>query len=269
MGQATTENFSVASVVLPRRVRRHLLAIYGYCRYVDDLGDEAEGDREHLLDAAESELDAAMLGAASQPIFVELERTIAACNLDRETLANLILANRLDQVKHRYATFDELSSYCALSANPVGRLVLSVFGVSNEVTVRLSDQVCTALQVVEHLQDVGEDYAAGRIYLPEEDLARFGVVEDELSATTTGTALRRAVAFESSRASELLESGSELTSYLRGAARLAVSGFIGGGIAQLDALARASYDVLGQTVKATKSQIAARSLHQLLISARR
>jgi squalene synthase HpnC len=269
MGQAGSENFSVASILLPRRFRRHLLAIYGYCRYVDDVGDELEGDRTSRLDATERELDAAMLGAASQPIFIELERTIAACNLDRKPLVDLIEANRLDQIKHRYATFDELESYCALSANPVGRLVLAVFGVTNDVADHLSDQVCTALQVVEHLQDVGEDFAADRVYLPQADLERFGVVPEDLGATTTSPALRRAVAFESSRAVALLEAGSALTGYLPGAGRVAVAGFIGGGLAQLQALERASFDVLGQTVKASKYQVASFSLRQLLHPVRR
>jgi squalene synthase HpnC len=269
MGQAGSENFSVASILLPRRFRRHLLAIYGYCRYVDDVGDELEGDRTSLLDAAERELDAAMLGAASQPIFIELERTIQACNLDRKPLADLIDANRLDQTKHRYATFVELESYCALSANPVGRLVLAVFGVANDVANHLSDHVCTALQVVEHLQDVGEDFVADRVYLPQADLDRFGVRPEDLGATTTSPALRRAVAFESSRAVALLEAGSALTGYLSGAGRVAVAGFIGGGLAQLEALRSASYDVLGQTVKASKYQVASFSLRQLLHAVRR
>jgi len=269
MGQAGSENFSVASILLPRRFRRHLLAIYGYCRYVDDVGDELEGDRTSLLDAAERELDAAILGAASQPIFIELERTISACNLDRKPLVDLIDANRLDQTKHRYATFDELESYCALSANPVGRLVLAVFGVANDAANHLSDQVCTALQVIEHLQDVAEDFAAGRIYLPQADLDRFGVTPEDFGATTTSPALRRAVAFESSRAAALLAAGSPLTGYLSGAGRVAVAGFIGGGLAQLDALRRASYGVLDQTVKASKYQVASFSLRQLLHSGRR
>jgi squalene synthase HpnC len=263
MDQAGSENFPVASMLLPRRIRRHLLALYGYARFVDDVGDESDGDRSDTLDAAERELDLAMAGAATHPIFVELERTIEDCRLDRQTLVDLIEANRMDQVKRRYATFDELLVYCSLSANPVGRLVLAVFGASNPVTVRLSDEVCTGLQIVEHLQDVGEDFEAGRIYLPESDLERFGVAEVNFAAASASPALRRAVAFESSRATDLLRSGAVLGEYLSGTDRIAVAGFVGGGLAQLRTLRLASYDVLGQTVKATKLQIAAESLKLL------
>lgn len=263
LDQAGSENFPVASRLVPRRIRRHLLAIYGYARFIDDVGDESDGDRLSSLAAAERELDAAMAGVATHPIFVELERTIELCGLDRQTLLDLIEANRMDQVRRRYATFDELVAYCSLSANPVGRLVLAVFGASNSVTVRLSDAVCTALQVVEHLQDVGEDFEAGRIYLPQTDLERFGVAEADLGAPFASPALRRAVAFEASRATEWLRSGAVLGEYLSGTDRLAVAGFVGGGLAQLHALRLACYDVLGQTVKATKFQIAGESLKLL------
>ncbi|HEY5273461.1 MAG TPA: squalene/phytoene synthase family protein, partial [Acidimicrobiales bacterium] len=144
-----------------------------------------------------------------------------------------------------------------------GRLVLAVFGASNEVTVRLSDEVCTALQIVEHLQDVGEDFEAGRIYLPQADLDRFGVGPADFAASAASAALRRVVAFEASRAADLLGSGALLGAYLRGADRIAVAGFVGGGLAQLRALRLASYDILGQTVKATKFQIAGESLKLL------
>jgi squalene synthase HpnC len=260
MDQAGSENFPVASMLLPRRIRRHLLALYGYARFIDDVGDESEGDRLRSLDAAERQLDLAMAGVATHPIFVELERTIEVCSLDRQTLVDLIDANRMDQVKRRYATFDELALYCSLSANPVGRLVLAVFGAANPVTVHLSDKVCTALQIVEHLQDVGEDFEAGRIYLPEDELGRFGVGEADFASSSTSPALRRAVAFEASRATALLRSGGVLGEYLNGTDRIAVAGFVGGGLAQLHALGQSSYDVLGQSVKAAKFQIAAESL---------
>src|ERR1700728_4320541 len=259
MDQAGSENFPVASMFLPRRIRRHLLALYGYARFIDDVGDESDGDRLSSLDAAERQLDLAMAGAATHPIFVELERTIEVCELDRQPLVDLIEANRMDQVKRRYATFDELVSYCSLSANPVGRLVLAVFGASNPVTVHLSDEVCTALQIVEHLQDVGEDFEVGRIYLPEADFEQFGVDEADFASSSTPPALRRAVAFEASRATAMLRSGAVLGEYLSGTDRVAVAGFVGGGLAQLHALRQASYDVLGQAVKATKFQIAAES----------
>lgn len=262
MEQVRTENFPVASVLVPRRYRDHLLAVYGFCRLVDDIGDESEGNRERELDWATGELEAAFAGAATHPLFVELSATISKCDLVREPFFNLIAANRLDQVKSSYATYAELVSYCELSANPVGRLVLGVFGAATSTTTGLSDKVCTALQIVEHLQDVGEDFNNGRVYLPRDDMSRFGVDNSELSASSASAAARRLIAFESARAQELLDEGSALLGHLHGAARVAVAGFIGGGLAQLRSLRAASYDVLGTTVKASHTSVARNFFHQ-------
>ena len=262
MAQAAAENFPVASRLIPRRYRDHLLAIYGYCRLVDDIGDEMEGDREAALDWAATELEAAFAGTARHPVFVRLTPTISDCDLAPEPFLNLITANRLDQEKSSYASYRELVGYCELSANPVGRLVLGIFGASSAATVELSDQVCTALQLVEHLQDVAEDWNNGRVYLPADDMARFGVMASELAASTTSPGLRRLVAFESSRAQELLDQGSVLLGALRGSARVAVAGFVGGGLAQLEALRAASFDVLGTTVKASRRAVVGSFFHQ-------
>lgn len=260
MAKAGSENFSVASRLLPAAVRDHLLAIYGYCRLVDDVGDLAPGDRARALDWVGAELDATFAGRASEPTFVALSKSIAALDLPAEPFERLLAANRLDQDKHRYQDFAELLDYCALSANPVGRLVLAVFSAADPVSIDLSDRICSGLQVVEHLQDVGEDYRAGRIYLPLEDLVRFGVEESELGANRATPALRRLLAFESRRAAELLAAGPVLAVRLHGAARIAISGFVGGGLAQLDAIAAADYDVLACLAKASKAKVAARSL---------
>jgi squalene synthase HpnC len=262
MDQAESENFPVASALIPRKYREHLLAIYGFCRLVDDLGDESSGDREAALDWAAAELETSFSNTPTHPLFIKLARTIAACVLEREPFLKLIAANRLDQVKSSYATYDELVSYCELSANPVGRLVLGVFGAATATTTALSDKVCTALQIVEHLQDVAEDHHNGRIYLPVEDMVRFGVEPSDLAAPTANSALRRLIAFESSRAQELLDEGSALLGYLGGSARVAVAGFIGGGLAQLDELRALRYDVIGATVKASRAAVASRFFHQ-------
>ena len=157
----------------------------------------------------------------------------------------LIEANRVDQVVTRYDTWASLRDYCALSANPVGRLVLAVLGADTPDRVAWSDDVCTALQLVEHLQDVGEDYARGRVYLPAEDLDRFGASETDLAAAAASGPLRAAVAHEVDRARRLLHRAAPpLCRSLRGRARVAVAGFAGGGLAALDAIERARYDVL-------------------------
>lgn len=266
--QAASENFPVATRLVPARYRQQLLDIYGFCRLVDDLGDEYGGDRLAALDWAACEVDAAFEGHASHPLFVRLQATIASCSLDRQPFLDLIEANRVDQRKATYATYDELLAYCELSANPVGRMVLGIFFATTPETTKYSDEVCTALQIIEHLQDVREDLAAGRIYLPEEDLARFGVSRDALARASADDALRRLIAFEAGRAAELLEKGSGLLAHLSGAARVAVSGFIGGGLAQLDAFEAARYDVLAKDVKASPLSIARRTFAQYVRAGR-
>jgi len=205
MIQAREENFPVALWLLGRRTRRHLLAIYGFARLVDDIGDEVAGDRLALLDRVERELD-----APEHPVMRALASTVRGCGLPREPFLRLIEANRRDQVVTRYETFDELLDYCRLSAAPVGELVLRVLGAATPERIALSDRICAGLQVIEHLQDVDEDRARGRVYI----------------GTFDGAARARA----------LLDEGAPLVRHLRGRARLAVAGFLAGGRAALDAI---------------------------------
>jgi squalene synthase HpnC len=244
MARARTENFPVASRVLPRRVRSHLLALYGFARLVDELGDSASGDRLAALDWLEHELDLAFEARAEHPLLVRLEPTLSECALPREPFMRLIEANRLDQRVSRYATWEELRAYCALSADPVGELVLHVLGSATPQRIALSDSICTALQLTEHCQDVAEDLARGRVYLPAEDLERFGCTIEELSAAHAGGPLREVLAFEVARARLLLSEGAPLIGELRGRARLALAGFVAGGRAALEAIEAARYDVL-------------------------
>jgi squalene synthase HpnC len=243
--RAGGENFPVALRVLSHDQRRHLLAIYRFARLTDQLGDAAHGNRLELLDELQRQLDAALQGEPAHPILQILAPSIRELSLPIEPFHRLIEANRLDQVKKRYATYQELVGYCELSANPVGELVLHVFHVATPERVRQSDAVCTGLQLVEHWQDVAEDFAAGRIYLPSEDLEKFGCPESDLAATRASDALRELLRFESERAHDLLDQGVPLVGSLRGRARLAVCGFVAGGRAALDAVARTSYDTLG------------------------
>jgi squalene synthase HpnC len=260
MGRATSENFPVALRLLPRSTRSHLLAIYGFARLVDQLGDAADGDRLALLDWLEAELDRAFEGKARHQVMARLSATLAELDLDRVPFCDLIEANRRDQLVSRYATFDDLVDYCRYSANPVGRLVLAVFGVSSPERVILSDRICTALQVLEHAQDVAEDAVHGRIYLPLQDLDRFGCTEDELTASRASRALRSVVALQVARARTLLESSGPLLACLHGMARLAVAGFAAGGLATADSIERAEFEVLGQKCRPTRAGMAGHAL---------
>jgi squalene synthase HpnC len=266
MAHAETENFPVASRVLPRRSREHLLAVYGFARLVDELGDTAPGDRLAALGRLEQELTRAYEGTAVHPLMVRLTLTVRECALPRAPFERLIEANRVDQRVARYATWEQLRGYCALSANPVGEIVLGVFGAATPARVALSDAICTALQLAEHCQDVAEDYAAGRVYLPAEDLASFGCDPEEIGSparvgeglpaqsarSARAQPLREVLAFEVERARRLLDEGAPLIAGLHGRERLAVAAFSAGGRAALDAIERAGYDVLGGPPRASK-----------------
>jgi squalene synthase HpnC len=256
MARAATENFPVASWVLPRRVRSHLLAIYGFARLVDELGDSDElppARRLLALDWLERELDLAFAGEASHPLLVRLGATVRECALAREPFVRLIDANRLDQRVSRYRTWAQLRDYCALSADPVGELVLGVFGLATPARIALSDSICTALQLTEHCQDVAEDMARGRVYLPLEDLARFGCRDADLQADHASGPLRDVLAFEVARARQLLADGAPLIAQLRGRPLLAVAAFVAGARAALQAIERARYDVLAGPPRAGRA----------------
>jgi squalene synthase HpnC len=254
--KAGGENFPVALRVIPAGPRRHLMAIYSYARMVDDLGDESAGDRMAALDAVERELHGLYEGRpAGNPSVAGVAGMIAAFDIPADPFVRLIEANRVDQVVARYASFEQLVDYCRLSANPVGELVLYVFGAHTPERVALSDRICTALQIVEHLQDIAEDYRANRIYLPKEDLDRFGVAEEDLAAPRAGEPLRHLVEYEANRAGAWLAAGAPLLGSLHGFARLAISGYFAGGRAALGAIARSGFDPLPGPPKAGRAAV--------------
>jgi len=260
MARAGAENFPVASRVLPRRIREQLLAIYGFARLADELGDADDrgvgGPQNKLaaLDWLEGELGRAYAGEARHPLLVRLQDTLRECALPREAFQRLIEANRMDQRVTRYATWEQLLGYCRLSADPVGELVLGVFGRATPARVALARKICTALQLVEHWQDVAEDLGRGRIYLPAEDLERFGCGERELTQHRAGWRVRGLLAFEVARTRELLDGGAPLIDTLHGRERVAVAAFVGGGRAALAAIERAGYDVLRCPPRATRAR---------------
>ncbi|MFD7133356.1 squalene synthase HpnC [Streptomyces sp. NPDC059894] len=261
LAKAAHENFPVAPFFLPRAWRDDLMAVYGFARLVDDIGDgdlapggadarllgvpaaDAE-DRLTLLDAFEADLRRVFDGTPRHPLLRRLQPTVRRRALTPEPFLGLIAANRQDQLVTRYATYDDLLAYCELSANPVGRLVLAVTGTSTPERVRRSDAVCTALQIVEHLQDVAEDLGRDRIYLPAADMQRFHVREADLAAATAGASVRALIAYEAQRARDLLAEGAPLVGSVHGRLRLLLAGFVAGGRAAIHAIAAADYDVL-------------------------
>ncbi|MEV8593878.1 squalene synthase HpnC [Streptomyces sp. NPDC052012] len=261
LDKAAAENFPVAPFFLPRAWRTDLMAVYGFARLVDDIGDgdlapggadaallgvspdQAE-DRPALLDAFETDLHRVFDSVPRHPLLRRLQPTVRRRALTREPFLALIAANRQDQLVKRYETYDDLLAYCELSANPVGRLVLAVTGTASPERIRRSDAICTALQIVEHLQDVAEDLGRDRIYLPAADMKRFHVQEADLAAPTAGASVRALIAFQAERARDLLREGTPLVGSVQGRLRLLLAGFVAGGRAALDAIAAAEFDVL-------------------------
>ncbi|MCE3035094.1 MULTISPECIES: squalene synthase HpnC [Streptomyces] len=272
LDKAASENFPVAPFFLPRDWRDDLMAVYGFARLVDDIGDgdlapggaDAEllgvsatdaDDRLLLLDAFEADLRRVFDATPSHPLLRRLQPVVRRRALTPEPFLGLIAANRQDQLVTRYETYDDLLAYCELSANPVGRLVLAVTGTSTPERIRLSDAICTALQIVEHLQDVAEDFGHDRIYLPAEDMKRFHVTETDLSAKTAGASMRALVAYEAQRARDLLNEGAPLVGSVHGRLKLLLAGFVAGGRAAVRAIAAAEYDVLPGPPKPGKVQL--------------
>jgi len=258
--RAAGENFPVVSVLAPRWARPHLRALYGFARLVDNLGDEAEGDRTALLDALERELD----GPPETEVMRRLHATIGDRGLPLKPFRRLIEANRIDQVRGRYETWEDVREYCTYSADPVGRLVLGIYGRAGEPDlVAMSDSVCTGLQLINFLQDSPRDLSLGRVYLPQEDLRRFGVTDDALAGPLAEpvVALLR---FEAERARRLLEQGLPLRRALGGRPGLSVALYARGGLAALDALERAGWDVFTGRPAPTRVTFARLALRELV-----
>jgi len=266
--KASAENFPVALRVLPRRWRAHLTALYGFARLVDDIGDEplpgmpADASEETVTATRLKLLDELQQDVArgydphEEPQLAAIRAMAATardCGIPAEPLYDLIQANRQDQLVTRYETYQELADYCRLSANPVGQVVLYIMGAATPERIAASDSVCTALQVIEHTQDVAEDLANGRIYLPGQDMRAHGVTEADLGQPSAGENVRDLIRFEVDRARQLLDEGATLVGTLHGMARLAIAGYVAGGRATLHAIEAGRYDVLRATPRPGKA----------------
>jgi squalene synthase HpnC len=243
LARSHPENFFIGSLFLPRSKRRHLAAVYAFARLADDIadGELPAGDKLAGLDCWERRLDGCLRGVSMHPVFVAHGATIRECDLPVEPLRDLLRAFRYDAVFRPFATFADLLGYCRHSANPVGRVVLSLFGYRDEQLWRLSDDICTALQLTNFWQDLGVDLARGRLYVPLEDLDRFGVSRRALESGENPQALSRLVRFEVERTRELFARGLPLAARLgRGVGR-EVRMFASGGLTILDRLEQGGY----------------------------
>lgn len=259
------ENFHVASWFLPKRLRAHFHAVYAYCRVSDDLGDET-GDCEQglaLLDLWGRELDACYRGETRHPVFVALAETIRACEIPKQPFADLLVAFRRDQRAVRMETMAEVLDYCHYSANPVGQLVLYVCGYRDAERFRLSDFTCTALQLANFWQDVGNDYERDRIYFPQEDMRRFGVTEAMIAERRFTAEFRELMKYEVEYARELMRRGLPLIGMVDRELAIDLDLFSRGGLEILDAIEAQGYDVLRARPAISKSRKAALLLRAL------
>ncbi len=240
------ENFSVATWFLPKRFQQHFYNVYAYCRISDDLGDEV-GDHAlalRLLDEWEAELEACYSGSPRHPVFVALAETVRACNIPQHEFSDLLKAFRQDQFTPRYETFEDLLGYCRYSANPVGHIVLYVCGYSDAERQKLSDFTCTALQLANFWQDVIADYAKGRIYLPLEDLRRYGVSEEDIAQCRATPEFLEMMRFEVERARDWFRQGLPLVKMVDRELSIDIELFTRGGQEILNAIERQGFNVL-------------------------
>lgn len=265
LDRARGENFPVASVLFPAGLRPHLLRVYGFARLADQLGDDAPGDRREMLEWLSAELDAIYGGGEpSHRLTRDLAATIRARGLPREPFDRLVEANRLDQTTGRYETFADLRGYCALSAEPVGELVLRIAGAATPTRRALSDDVCTGLQLVEFWQDLGEDAARGRCYVPLEDLRRFGYGEEDLRAGVVDRRFAALMAFEAARTRDLLLRGRPLARSVPGRVGLAIRLFVAGGLAALGDLGARGFDTFARSAHASRPRRLAAAAREVL-----
>jgi squalene synthase HpnC len=241
------ENFPVASLVVPRKLRAAMLAIYRFARAADDLADEgaaAPAARLAALDRYERALDAIAAGCApAEPPFPALAAAIARHRLPFAPFRDLLSAFRQDVTTTRYASFAAVLDYCRRSANPVGRLLLTLYGSASDANLRTSDAICSALQLINFWQDIAADWQRGRVYIPQDDLARFGVSEAQIAGARCDESWRALLAFQTARARAMLESGRALTRELPWRPGLELAGVLAGGHRILDGIDAVGGDV--------------------------
>jgi squalene synthase HpnC len=255
LAESHYENFHVATWFLPKALRPHFHAIYAYCRISDDLGDEV-GDRAQalaLLDLWGRELDACYEGKARHPVFAALGETIRECSIPKEPFADLLTAFRQDQTVTRYATMEDVLAYCRYSANPVGRLVLYACGEADQERFRLSDATCSALQLANFWQDVRQDYARGRVYLPQSDMEFFRVSDATIAEGIATPEFRGLMRYEIDYTRGLFEEGLQLIGMVNRDVALDLDLFSRGGLEILRAIERQAYDVLSARPAISKS----------------
>jgi squalene synthase HpnC len=265
LAESHYENFHVASWLLPKRLRPHFHSIYAYCRISDDLGDEVANQAQALalLNVWQEQLDACYRGEAKHPVFVALRETIRICDIPKEPFADLLTAFRQDQIVTRYASMGDVLGYCRYSANPVGRLVLYACGYRDGERFALSDETCSALQLANFWQDIREDFARGRIYLPQDAMAAAGVDEMMLANEQATPAFRALMREQVVYTQAMFARGAKLIGMVDRELAVDLDLFTRGGLEILRAIKARNYDVLSERPTISKPRKALLLLHAL------
>ena len=251
------ENFTIGSLFLPKHIKNHLYAIYSFCRNTDDIGDslfENKIEKLNNLDILEAELHKCYKKGymPKDPFMIALQDTINKFNINITPFLKLIEANRIDQTKFRYNNFKELENYCSKSANPVGHLVLNIFGYSDDLRKTLSDYTCTALQLTNFLQGIQNDYNLGRIYIPKEDMQIFNCTEEDLVNPNIIPNFIKLMEFQTNRAYTLFKKGEGLFPLITRRFRIDLRLFSFGGVKILNKIKSNGYDVINNQIKLSK-----------------
>ena len=251
------ENFSIGSLLLPKDIKKHLYAIYSFCRNTDDIGDSFSNNKIEKLNNLENlELELYKCYnsnySSTNPYMIALQNTINEFSIPIEPFLKLIESNKIDQNKFRYKNFKELEHYCCHSANPVGHLVLKIFGYGDDLRKKLSDYTCTALQLTNFIQDIQTDYYLGRIYIPNEDMKNFNCTEEDIANANMTSDFIRLIEFQTNRAYELFQKGQNLFPLVTRKFRTDIKLFSLGGIKTLDKIKSQGYDVFNKSSRLTK-----------------
>ncbi|MDX1386171.1 MAG: squalene synthase HpnC [bacterium] len=240
------ENFPVGSMMIPKKLQPHVCAVYAFARRADDIADEdfLEPDRIPALNAWLELLNRSLRGRVNHPVFLALKETIQEYSLDPQLFVDLVTAFKMDVETKRHPTFEDVLDYCRHSANPVGRLVLLLFGYRDEGLMKLSDKICTALQLANFWQDVSVDLKKNRIYIPQEDIPKFNYTEEQLFSFDHGPQFRELLKFQVDRTDQMFREGAPLVHHLHGRLALEIKCTVLGGMKILDMVRTLDYNSL-------------------------
>ena len=261
------ENFPVVSFLIPKNLRKHVAIIYWFARTADDYADEgnfSEGERLDKLNNFEFRMKQLLIGKAESDYEIALANTIYEKNLSADNFYNLLKAFKQDVIKYKYDNFDEIIDYCKHSANPVGSLILELFDIQKEEAIKYSNNICTALQLTNFLQDVSIDYKKGRIYLPQDEMDMLQITEKLFEDKENNHKLKQLVKHYIDRIQYLFDEGKKLYPFLSGRLKVEIKWTVAGGEEILNRIRKNDYNVLNNRPELSKTRMVSLLLKSLI-----